>query len=342
MVTSTTAEAQLQPLMDGTVRHLSEYLEEVLITLKEKERDCLTIISKWDCDRSQQSQFKQKLEKDIDSNSSIFQSCFAPLQLVSEDKNKKVLWNNPTPSSPRFCGPIRFRFINETNDVTEEEITHVKSAITFLVPPDVDLGGKKLLIKHNFIITMVDGKVGNAATGTKFTSLVIDIPKSNFGNTNDGNTSKRFFENLTLAAEITGIRYKLIYILEEISSGFKVDPVNYERYASETARLYVKWYDWHPMMPTMHKILVHGAVIIERAMVPIGQLSKEAAEACSKYFRSHRQDFARKYSRHAKCKKRKAKTFLPKTLAMFVSAESHIETGSSSKSDEESQESQEI
>ncbi|CAH1106051.1 unnamed protein product [Psylliodes chrysocephalus] len=135
-------EYQLQPLMDFTVRRLPEYLEEVLIILKEKERDCLTIINKWGCVGSQQSQFKQKLESDIDSDLSIFQRYFVPLQLVSGDKNEKVLWNNPTPFSPR---PIRFRFIKETNDVTEEEITHVKSAITTLVPTEVDLGGKKLL-----------------------------------------------------------------------------------------------------------------------------------------------------------------------------------------------------
>ncbi|CAH1102018.1 unnamed protein product [Psylliodes chrysocephalus] len=76
------------------------------------------------------------------------------------------------------------------------------------------------------------------------TGLLIDMPKSNFGNRNDGNTSRRFFENPTLAAELTGISYKLTYrlkaILEAISSGFEIDPVNYERYASETARLYVK------------------------------------------------------------------------------------------------------
>ncbi|CAH1115821.1 unnamed protein product [Psylliodes chrysocephalus] len=117
MVTCTSPEAQLQPLMDVTV----------------------TIISKGGCEGSQQSQFKQKLESDIDSDSSIFQSCFVPLQLVSRDKNEKDLGNNPTPSSPRFCRPIRFRFIKETNDVTEEEIAHVKIAITSLVPTEADL-----------------------------------------------------------------------------------------------------------------------------------------------------------------------------------------------------------
>ncbi|CAG4976575.1 unnamed protein product [Parnassius apollo] len=192
------------------------------------------------------------------------------------------------------------------------------------------------------------------------TGLIIDMPKSNFGNTNDGNTSRRFFENPKLAAEITGINYELIYrlkvILEAISSGFKIDPVKYERYALETARIYVNLYDWHPMTPTMHKILVHGAVIIEKALLPIGQLSEEAAEARNKHFRCYRQDFARKFSRKdcnqvifnrlllssdpllssiRTVKKRKAETFLPETLAMFVSAESNILSENSSESDEE-------
>ncbi|CAB3252436.1 unnamed protein product [Arctia plantaginis] len=35
------------------------------------------------------------------------------------------------------------------------------------------------------------------------TGLLIDMPKHNFGNTNDGNTSRRFFDDTELTAEIT-------------------------------------------------------------------------------------------------------------------------------------------
>ena len=49
------------------------------------------------------------------------------------------------------------------------------------------------------------------------------------------------------------------------------------------------------MTPTMHKILIHGAIVIENALLPIGQLSEEAAEASNKYFRLYRQNFARKF-----------------------------------------------
>lgn len=51
-----------------------------------------------------------------------------------------------------------------------------------------------------------------------------------------------------------------------------------------TQQSYIEEYGWHPMTPTMHKILLHGADIIENAILPIGQLSEEAAEARNKHF----------------------------------------------------------
>ena len=56
-------------------------------------------------------------------------------------------------------------------------------------------------------------------------------------------------------------------------------------------------YPWHPMTPTMHKILIHGAIVTENALLPIVQLSEEAAEARNKYFRLYRQNVAREFSR---------------------------------------------
>lgn len=440
-VTSTSAEAQLQPLVDLTVRRLSEYLEEVLKTLKDQERETLQLISKWGCDGSQQAQYKQKFDSEMDSDMNLFQSCFVPLKLVCGVNCNKTLWENPTPSSPRFCRPIKFKFVKETTDITQQEIINVNNSINSLNSTIFDLFGKQFKVKHKFIMTMVDGKVCNAATGTTSTSrcyicnatskdfndidkfntidtdieaiqfglsvlharirlfesiihlayklpvkkyrerktdtekqlekerkqeiqtrfrnetgLLIDMPKANFGNTNDGNTSRRFFEDPKLASEITGIDFDLIYrikvILEVISSGYKVDPEKYDIYAKETARLYVNLYPWHPMTPTMHKILIHGSVIIKNALLPIGQLTEEAAEARNKHFRSYRQDFARKFSRESCNKdvfhrlllssdplmssmryvsKRHKKVFLPEALQMLMPSDPNPENSSESE-----------
>lgn len=430
-VTSTCTEMTLQSLIDHTVMRLSEFLKEVLITLNETQRESLNILFKWGCDGSQQSRYKQKFSEDADSDANIFLSSFVPLLITCGDK---VMWQNPTPSSPRFCRPIRFRYVKETTDVTKEEISYVESSVKSLISTKVNLNGVEYIFGHTMKMTMIDGKVCNAATNTTSTSrcyicgatpkdfndigkkheissealdfglsvlharirlfesilhlayklpvkkyrgkrteeeklleqtrkkeiqerfrsetgLLVDMPKANFGNTNDGNTSRRFFENTKLAAEITGISHELIYrfkvILETISSGHKIDVGKYDNYALDTAKLYVELYGWHPMTPTMHKILIHGASIIENALLPIGQLSEEAAEARNKHFRSYRQNFARKFSREEcnldvyqrllltsdpllssmrSVKKISRNSFLKETINLLMPAEPNVET----------------
>jgi len=56
--------------------------------------------------------------------------------------------------------------------------------------------------------------------------LIVDKPKPGFGSTNDGNTARRFFENSTVSASITGVDENLIkrfhVILQAISSGYEI------------------------------------------------------------------------------------------------------------------------
>jgi hypothetical protein len=71
----------------------------------------------------------------------------------------------------------------------------------------------------------------------------------------------------------------------------------YSKYDTDNAEMYVRLYPGHPMTSAMHKMLIPGAIVIVNALLPIGQLSEEAAEARNKYFRLYRQNFARKFSR---------------------------------------------
>ena len=51
------------------------------------------------------------------------------------------------------------------------------------------------------------------------------------------------------------------------------------------------------MPPTLHKFLIHEADIISSALLPIGQLTEEAQEACNKDFKRYREHNSRKCSR---------------------------------------------
>ncbi|CAG9787162.1 unnamed protein product [Diatraea saccharalis] len=80
-------------------------------------------------------------------------------------KEKKNIWQNPTPSSPRYCRPIRIRYVKENTDGTNEEIEYVETQIKELSKTKID----EISIKHKIVFIMVDGKVCNAATHTKST-----------------------------------------------------------------------------------------------------------------------------------------------------------------------------
>lgn len=131
--------------------------------------------------------------------------------------------------------------------------------------------------------------------------LIIDMPKPGYGSSNDGNTARRFFENAEIAADITGVNIELIKkfktVLSTMASGFRIDVVAFKNYCLDTANLFVSLYSWYPMPPTIHKVLIHGPLIIEKSILPIGLLSEEALEASNKIFKRSREYHARKCSR---------------------------------------------
>lgn len=135
------------------------------------------------------------------------------------------------------------------------------------------------------------------------TALRIDMVRQGCGNTNDGNTSCRFFSQPKLTAEITGINENLIkrfsVILEVITCGAAVDPKKFGIYAYDTAKMFVDLYGWYYMPVTVHKVLLHGEKIINAAVLPICLLSEEAQEARNKDYKKYRIHHSRKISRLA-------------------------------------------
>lgn len=384
LVTETTAEVELQELLNHTTRRIVETL--TVEDYKPLEDDkSLELICKWGCDGSNQVMYKQKFLDDNASDASVFITSIVPLRL---QQGELIIWQNPLPSSPRFCRPLKINYAKETFELTNDEIKRVKSEASLLKPTQIDLDEKNFLVHHRLLCTMVDGKVCNAITDTKFTrkcfvcgltfkdfnniekckkeevekkalefglstlharirlfesmlkvgykeksglrletirkehkaayteaklaiqaefrkklGLRVDMPTQGAGNSNDGNTARRFFDEFEISAEILGIQNEILYrlkvILELLTSQQKFDVKKFEDYCMETAKMYIHEYSYQPMTPTMHKILIHGAIVAEHALVPIGMLSEEASEARNKHFRNYREDHSRKFSRTA-------------------------------------------
>src|SRR5699024_9905130 len=79
--------------------------------------------------------------------------------------------------------------------------------------------------------------------------LKVDCVKQGKGTTNDGNTSRKFFQNPKITAEITEIDKNLIQrlatILEVICCQSHTNAQKFGIYAKETAGLAISLYPWY-------------------------------------------------------------------------------------------------
>lgn len=132
--------------------------------------------------------------------------------------------------------------------------------------------------------------------------LRVDMPKvGGFGSTNDGNTSRRAFLDHEKFSEITGIDLQVIFrlkiILISLSCQFPLQLEKFEKYCFETAQRIQNIYDWCPMTPTVHKVLIHSKEIILNTLLPVGCFGEDAAESRHKLYKDDRLCHARRTSR---------------------------------------------
>lgn len=123
----------------------------------------ISLVIKWGCDGAQQKSFKQKFSVGDSSDENLFCISIVPIQMFFfDDKIKQVLWQNPAPSSTRYCRPIKLNFAKETPELIMSEVELVKKQIETLLPVKLKIDGLHVIIKPEFLLTMIDGKVCTA------------------------------------------------------------------------------------------------------------------------------------------------------------------------------------
>lgn len=382
-ISETSAQVSLQGLLDHTIERLAELTKSDFDSLNNEELLQITLYTKWGFDGSSgHSSYKQAFHGNDASDSAVFITSIVPLKLTC---NGKTIWQNPRPSSTRFCRPLKIEFLKETQNTAKLEKERIENEIKTLMDTTVLSKERIIKVNHILMLVMIDGKVCNAITdtsstqrcylcgatskefnsidnmiarnvntetlqfglsvlhgwirffeclihlsykipikkwqarseddkeivaGTKrriqtefreLTGLIIDQPKPGFGNSNDGNTARRFFQNPEVSATITNVDVELIkrmhMILIAVSCGHEIHVEKFRNFCYNTARQFVNLYPWFYMPPTLHKFFIHGPEIVAHALLPIGQLSEEAQEARNKDFKNYREHYARKCSR---------------------------------------------
>ena len=110
--------------------------------------------------------------------------------------------------------------------------------------------------------------------------------------TKTGNETELLVQASIMSARKEGKRELAVVLKETMES-----PTRFEDYCFETANHIQQKYDWLPMTPTVHKVLVHSKQIMENISLPAGYYGEDAAEARNKIYKSDRLSHARTTSR---------------------------------------------
>ena len=394
MVTEKCAKVSLKSLLYYTTNRIFELQNDVVMTVSDLfENNILnaTLILSYGFDSSSgHSTFNQKYSdagtsRDLDS--SLLATVLNPLRLTS--KSGKIIWNNRTPQSVRFCRPLKLEYIKENKQTIIQEELSLRKEVEALEPYIFKLNENLTVnVKFQLCLTLIDGKVLNALTDTKSTqscpicdatpkmfknckdfrseifqpkegslrfglsplhcwirlfefivhagyklnlkmwqvrgddnkdllksrkeemqtmfweemSLQVDKPKGGgSGNTNNGNTARRAFENDVLFSKITGVDLQLIknfkIILICLSCQLPLNLNKFEDFCFKTGQIILQKYEWLPMTPTVHKVLVHSKQIMENSVLPVGFLGEDASESRHKIYKFDKIHHSRKSSR---------------------------------------------
>ncbi|CAH1107348.1 unnamed protein product [Psylliodes chrysocephalus] len=117
------------------------------------------------------SSYKQAFHGFQASDSSVFITSIVPLRLVcdTDSNNSKIVWQNPRPSSTRYCRPLKIAIIKESSEVSVAEKNRVDTEIQQLQNSKLNLNSRSISVSHNMIFAMIDGNICNALTETTST-----------------------------------------------------------------------------------------------------------------------------------------------------------------------------
>lgn len=129
----------------------------------------LLLIGKWGMDgASNQQTIRQKwLTESAASDEAVFLITFIPLQLKS---GNTVLWTNNTPSSVRFCRPVKLIFAKKSATLVNDEYKFYTELLNRVDTYNIDVEGVMHEIRFDLHCTMIDGKVVNYLTDQKSTN----------------------------------------------------------------------------------------------------------------------------------------------------------------------------
>lgn len=175
ITSQTSVSVGLQDLLDHTILRLLHSIDEDLITNLEDQE--LSLITKWGFDGTTgHTQYKQAFLDYSVSDSHALITALVPLRLCFKDK---IIWQNPKPSSTRYCRPLKIKYIKENNDVVIRQKKNIDKQLRKIKLSNISVGHKNFIVKHELHLTMIDVKSCNAITNNNYSQACYICKASN-------------------------------------------------------------------------------------------------------------------------------------------------------------------
>lgn len=229
-ITTTSVGCKIEPqaLVDKTTNRLFEMIPNNTKLGK------YTLIWKAGMDSTSGfNKINQKTSETEIDESVIFTVAFVPLRL--EDYEKKIIWENPSSSSVRFCRTVEFQYEKETTQTIKSKFLFYQRKTQLLEPTLME----EIEVNHIFKWTMLDGKVVNAITGSPSTGCHI-CKKSLKEMQNIENDFQPIEENLKLGTSVLHLWInilnnflKIIYKIKFIDEIKQINNLKRGKYKTE-------------------------------------------------------------------------------------------------------------
>lgn len=150
------ASVPLQMLLNHTLQRLLASIEVPPGIIK------LELHCKWGADGSSgHSEYDQtpvtKESESMYSDADLFLITLVPISLYSlEEEKKTMVWENPRPSSTRFCRPLKLLYQKESKELVVAEIEKIQKEIKELIPLEICLDDRVLQCTFILHLTMVN------------------------------------------------------------------------------------------------------------------------------------------------------------------------------------------
>lgn len=115
------------------------------------------------------------------SDKTVFSINFVPLQLKADDN---LIWVNKTPSSIRYCRPIRFKFAKEEKYFVKNQYKYYSDLLEKVKTYEFKIDEFNFTVSFDMQCTMIDGKICNYLTDQDSTRSC-NICRVNPGKIND-------------------------------------------------------------------------------------------------------------------------------------------------------------